>query len=255
MNNLPFTQLTMIGSLLAAGSISSSAVTLYAGWDTFTSEPESSSPATHLASSTTATLSGTATGGSWNDWNNGVQGASDDGTFGDLEATVAAASTDPGTGSNQNTNLSLNRSNKPGTLTLSLVNDSALDRIFDGFYFDGGYRFTQSARNWELTFSDAISGTAASGTLAQVSSLKDAPATDRDWGIDLSGLGDNVWEAGSTAVFTLTFTGGDSSASTGGGHETLIDNIGVTATAVPEPSAFALFGLSGLVVLLRRRRA
>lgn len=78
-------------------------------------------------------------------------------------------------------------------------------------------------------------------------------ASQRDKFIDLTGLTDNVWEAGGDAVFTLAFTGGQTSTGTGGGHETLVDNIGITATIIPEPSIVALFGLGGLALFLRRR--
>ncbi|MFK7789158.1 MAG: PEP-CTERM sorting domain-containing protein, partial [Phycisphaeraceae bacterium] len=83
--------------------------------------------------------------------------------------------------------------------------------------------------------------------------LAGVSAADRDKKIDLSGLSDNVWEAGSTAVFTLTVSGGADSTNltTNGGHETLIDNIGITI--VPEPTSLALLGLGSLLIARRRR--
>ena len=232
--------------------MSADAEVIVAGWDTFTAEPESSSPATILDADTAATMSGGGTGGGWNDWNGGVQGASSDGTFGNLSNSVGSASTFVGTGSNQNTNLSLNRSVKPGFLTFSLVNNSGVDRDFLGFYFDGAHRFAQSAPNWDLTFSGAISGSAASGTLGNAD-MMDLTAAQRDWGIDLTGLTDSTWEAGSTATFTLTFSGGPATNLTGGGHETIVDNIAITASEVPEPGSLALLGLGGLLIARRRR--
>jgi hypothetical protein len=230
----------------------SAAITLVAGWDTFTSEPESSSPATHLAAETTAVMSGSGTGGGWNDWSNSSgHGSSVDGTFGNLSALIASADTTGSTGSNQNRNLSLNRSNKPGQLVITVTNDSGLDRTLDGFYFDSVGRFGESAKNWELSYSGAISGTSTTGVLTQTN-LNTATPAQRDKFVDLTALADNVWEAGSDAIFTLDFTGGTTTG-TGGGHETLVDNIGITADVVPEPSGMLLSAL-GLSALLRRRR-
>lgn len=55
---------------------------------------------------------------------NNTAGASSDGTFGSLSTTVASATTDVGTGSGQGANPSLNRSVKPGSLVITLTNDS-----------------------------------------------------------------------------------------------------------------------------------
>jgi hypothetical protein len=76
----------------------------------------------------------------------------------------------------------------------------------------------------------------------------------RDKFVDLSGLADNVWEAGQAAVFTLTFGPGPATTLTGGGAETLVDNIGITANVVPEPSSLSLVGLGIAGLLLRRRK-
>lgn len=238
--------LFLFPALFAVGSLSASAATLFAGWDDF--DNDENSTATVVGADTTASMTGTA---NWSDWNFGAeQGASTDGTFGSLSTTVGMATT-ANTGGGRN--LSLNRSVKPGTLVISLTNTSGLDRTMDGFYFDGAYHNAQAAQDWQLSFSGAISGTAANGSLS-LGDMMQVSAADRDKFIDLSGLSDATWEAGSTAIFTIEFTGGATSTGTGGGHETLVDNIGITATVVPEPSAIALFGLGGLALFLRRRR-
>jgi len=239
---------SLIATLAVLTPAALPAATLIAGWDTF--NLATNPTATHLAAETTASLVTSASTGSWDDWNNSTLGASSDGTFGDLSITVASAATDVGTGSNQGTNLSLNRGAKPGTITISLTNDSAVDRELAGFYFDAVGRFSQSAKDWTLTYSGAISGTVASGTLVEKAMMQ-ATAVERDWAVDLTGLTDSVWEAGTNAIFTLTFTGGATSTGTGGGQETLIDNIGITV--VPEPTAMFL-GTLGMLGLLRRRR-
>ena len=159
--------LKILGVAFATSSLSASAtLTLVAGWDTFTAASKRNSPPTVTAAGTIATMSGT---GNWKDWNNNVLGASGDGTFGNLSTSIASASTAVGTGSGQNTNLSLNRSDKPGSLTFSLVNNSGFDQPMEGFYFDGAHFRTLSAPNWELTFGGSISGSSASGTLVNTS--------------------------------------------------------------------------------------
>lgn len=244
----------LIAGTTALTSGSADAATLYAGWDTFDSA--TAPTVSQVGADTTATLTTSANSGNWGRWNGGganASGASTDGTFGNLSNAVATASTfGAGEGTNSGSNLSLNRASKPGTITITLTNDSGLDRTLDGFYFDATGRFTQSAKDWTLTYSGAISGAAANGTLTEADMMAATPA-QRDWAVDLTGLTDNNWEAGSSAIFTLTFSGGAASTGTGGGQETLVDNIGITATAVPEPGSLALMGLGGLLIARRRR--
>ncbi len=103
----------------------------------------------------------------------------------------------------------------------------------EGFYFDAVHFRPESADTWTLSFGGAISGADVSGSLTQ-GQMMNVDAEDRNWGIDLTNLTDNVWEAGEDVILTLTFDGGPADAATGGGHETLVDNIGITI--VPEPS-------------------
>lgn len=241
------------GMLVAAVPMTADAEVLYAGWDTFNSA--STPTATQVAADTTASLTSSATGGGWGRWNGGAgsaAGESTDGTFGSLSNAIATASTAGLTGTNSGSNLSLSRHRKPGSLTITLTNDSGVDRTLNGFYFDSVGRFAQSAKLWTITYGGSISGTGTGGTLTQ-SDMMAASAAQRDWFVDLSGLTDNNWEAGSSAIFTLNFTGGASPTGTGGGHETLVDNIGITATAVPEPTSLALLGLGSLLIARRRR--
>ncbi len=234
--------LILIGGVAVVGSMSASAaVTLVAGWETFGGSNNWST--TQLAGETTAKVSATTEHNDWSNWNNNSYGASTDGTFGSLSTSIAGAAVNT-------SNLSLNQSN--GTLTFTLTNDSGTDRTLEGFHFDAVHRFS-SASAWAITYGGAISGTGTGGAISDVyGGMPAATPAVRDKAVDLSGLTDNVWEAGSDAIFTLAFTGAPNSGS-GGGVEMVVDNIGITATIIPEPSTFALLGLGGLALLLRRR--
>lgn len=235
---------------LVASPITSSATVLIAGWDTFGGS--SNWTASQLVATAAATAVSSTEHNNWGDWNNSNQGASGDGTFGNLSPTVATASTAFTGGSGSGQNLSLNRSN--GTIVFTLTNNSGSDGTIEGFYFDSIWRTGPAANTWELTVGGAISGTTGgSAPVNQASNMNSATSAQRDKAVDLTGLTDNVWEAGSDAIFTLSFTGAGNSGS-GGGNELVVDNIGITGTIVPEPSAAVLFGLGGLAFVLRRRK-
>lgn len=121
----------------------------------------------------------------------------------------------------------------------------------DGFFFDSISRFSDSARAWTLDFGGALAGATIGANLAHPGSMSGATSAQRDLGVDLTGLSDMVWEAGSDAIITLGFTGASNSGS-GGGQELVVDNIGITV--VPEPSSTLLAGLAGLGLLVTHRR-
>lgn len=258
--------------LSALSSIPASA-TLIAGWHTWDSENEQNVNANTEAVSFTAdfvsslatsasavvtpvsNLEGPADArvGNFNSASNNF-GASGDGTYGTqmvegLGAAPTEAFRTATFGFLEETN---------GTLAFT-VTASASDLTLTSFSFDALRRFGGSAENFELSIaSTALSAgvvAGGDGVIAQDSSNANfaADVAGNDFDISLAGLADNVLEAGESATFTLTITGGGAGAS--GGNHTLFDNVGVfgDVAAIPEPSS-ALLALLGGVFLIRRRR-
>lgn len=64
--------------------------------------------------------------------------------------------------------------------------------------------------------------------------------------ITSAGVGDAMW---------LYISSPSAASGTGGSNEPFLDNIAVSATAVPEPSSALLCGLAGIGCLIRRRRS
>lgn len=260
--------LTTLAALSALSSIPASA-TLIAGWHTWDAPNTSTDPVNFdanfvsaLATSASAVVtpvSNTAgeaesVVGSFDSSGNNF-GASGDGTYGTQVVTGLGAA--PATAADRTAAFGfLEETN--GTLAFT-VTASASDLTLTSFSFDALRRFGGSAENFELSIaSTALSAgvvAGGSGVIAQDSSNANfaADVAGNDFDISLAGLADNVLEAGQSATFTLTITGGGDDAS--GGNHTLFDNVGVfgDVAAIPEPSS-ALLALLGGVFLIRRRR-
>jgi hypothetical protein len=246
---------TILIALSAIVATSLHAEILVAGWDNFDNGAEPNAwSATQKDANTTVSLAATGSAKNWAQWTYQDQGASGDGTFGNLSTSVASADTN---WADNDSNVSLNASD--GSIVFTLTNDSGADRTMDGFYFDAIHKNTKSANAWSLTASGAISGS-ANGTISiatymfnnSVTPGTETPAATRDHAVDLSGFTDAVWEAGQSIVLTLAFTGSAEQSTTAGGNELVLDNIAVTV--IPEPATLGLLGAFGGGILFIRRR-
>lgn len=239
------TALVLCGTL--ASTIPASGV-IIAGWDAFSDEGSETYNAT-VVNGVTAQAVGTSTadGAGWGTWNE--EGRSADGTWGTITGDVApSTSTDSLTDS-----IGLRNSTNAGELTITLNNTSGSALDLTSFHFDGIARFSDSPDQWSLSILDGSAVTQqfdiASGTVENVGSMADR--TQDAWDIDLTGLADTTFDDGESVIFELAFTGGVVD-STSGGHNTMIDNVAVTA--VPEPSTVALIsGFSMFALVLFRR--
>lgn len=179
--------------------------------------------------------------------------ASTDGTFG----TVAGASgADPGL---------LVRVNDGSSFTLNLTNNTGSSWTLQTLNFDfaargnaGSYGFNA----FTVTYNSGGLGPAstqvasASGLAYTISELTGAVADHPDFDYNLAdNLTDLVLADGESAAFTFQFSGnyGDPGKADGSAVSSVIDNIAITGTAVPEPSAILLSALGSLAFLRRKR--
>lgn len=231
----------------AAGSMSASAA-LIAGWETWADTAGDINPATQFATNVTATADGTAeSGGIWFLFNNDTvaNGASSDGTFGTLG--IAEMSTVSGQG------YSLS-SGYDGFIDFTITNGSTNTIELTSFNFDAGAFRVRAATDWELS---VVAGSSITPGSVQSSggpvTVASAPIVD-DYDVALTGLADNDLEPAGVVTFRLNFTGGSAPGTGSGGHHLFLDNVGVFGDAIPEPSSALFLGLSGLALMVRRRK-
>ena len=207
---------------------------LIAGWDTWDSgaTPTASVAAPGVIASAVTTSEGLA----WH--TSDGRGASADGDWGTF-AGPPAASIVAGDGV-QNENLELPNATTGGTITFSITNNGTTDIELGGFHFDAYAFRPKAARAYELSVSsgDITNGviyTSADDEITSVDGAWNNLAHD-DISHSLSGLADNVLEAGGTVEFLLAFSSGAGDGS--GGHDLWIDNVAVTGTTDAMPGDF-----------------
>lgn len=231
---------------LSVAATSSSAVLLvgWDDWDSYSSVGATFSPDQGIVGVTAGLSVGSnrrAT--SW---------GSTSGEFG----SVAGASTDPGA-------LILSNSNNALTATLTLTNDTGLDLELTAIHFDFAPRtnaLSQAGpRNFDLSYhsGDLGTGPVAIGSESNLpiwitNSTTNAFSAYPGYDYNLSPALSNITLAnGQHATFRLVFSNFGSSD-----VGSILDNVAVTGTVIPEPSNYAmcLGGLAVLALIIRRFR-
>jgi len=188
-----------------------------AGWDTWTSGSEAAS-VTNFG----ATGSADETG----DWRESNRAASNDGTFGeDLDdASTATGAASSGT-------------------YVGITGDGAYDftilagndaLVLEGFHFDAQRKRSNSPENWavEVIAGDITLGAIANGTLNDVLGGP-GPSDHNDFDLSLAFLSDNVLEAGESATFRISFSGGNP---TNTDQRTYLDNVAISGNLLNPPA-------------------
>ncbi|MEN8775219.1 MAG: PEP-CTERM sorting domain-containing protein [Akkermansiaceae bacterium] len=258
--------LSALAISLAAGSMSVSAATVVAGWDSWDSTTAPSSTVT--AAGITASATASASTGSWSNADSGGdpgRGSSVDTTWGTFDGNGNAASAVTNVGV---ANLTVTNGRPSAELTLTITNGGPVDMDLAAFHMDVVAFRPNAPRTYSLNVlagSDISIGTvfASAGTPMNDNSTNDITHiggalgtghdVHEDLDIDLSGLADNTLSVGETAIIQIAFSNGTGS---GGGHHLFLDNVAISgdAVVVPEPSSFLLLGLSMLALLGRRRK-
>jgi hypothetical protein len=226
---------------------------LVAGWDTWVAVSTNTYDATKT-NSASGQVVGTITNGvgSLGGFSNATfaYGASTDGTWGSLSTaptpSIVAADATDAVGLNATAN---------GTFDFTITANAGSTIDFTSLNFDAWRRFANSANAWELSvLSGSITnGSITSGAVTQ-GNVTLADTDPHNFDIDLTGLADRTLAVGESAVFRLTFTGGNAGGN--GGNNMMMDNVGIFGNvgAVPEPSSLAVLGLAGIGMLVRRRK-
>lgn len=176
--------------------------------------------------------------------------SSTDGTFG----TLAGGSTTADGGL-------LVRNVDGSTLTMTITNTSSSAYSIDSLNFDFSVRLdaaspSNSYNAFDIQYTSGglgVAGTSvgsASG-IAINTNGNNSNYTDFDFTLS-DNLTDTTLAVGESALFTFTFSG--QAGTNGNNVSSVFDNVAITGTAIPEPSA-ALLSLGGLACAsLRRRR-
>lgn len=153
------------------------------------------------------------------------------------------------------------------TLTITLTNNTGIGYYVDSFHFDFGPRDSDSTAGNNNAGPNAFTLTYASGGLAPAATPIDSKTGlarivfaaqdtagegnyhDFDYAL-ADDLSDTLLGSGESAVFTLVFSGTESS---GQSVSSIVDNILFTGSLVPEPGSLAL-ACAGVCMILARRR-
>lgn len=241
--------------LLALSALSFSSVqaqSLLVGWDRF--KDPAAGTTTNSAGFAAADFSGSFTVSGTTetpDWARSSEG-SNDGTFG-----VFAGADNTKTTNFLGALSPVNVDADGITLSFTIQNDSLVDYALSSVEFDVWRSFNNSPSTVDV---NVTSGSITNGLIATTAAFTEQGSGGldtnngnnyEDISITLASLADGVLEAGQSATFAIIVN--DQNITNGA--SIYFDNIGITGTAIPEPSSYAMIaGLLALTSIMMRRR-
>ncbi|VGO12517.1 hypothetical protein PDESU_01070 [Pontiella desulfatans] len=204
---------------------------LIAGWDTWdsTTAPGVSYTAANITASATASAEdGSSDWSRTDDGSDPGRGSSGDGTWGTHAGPPAASATTDVHGCN----FALTNAKTNGQITVTINNAGTEDIALGAFHFDAVAFRSKAARTYALNVLDGSDVTAGNVFTSPTDAITDLGGDlvghdqHDEIDIDLTGLADNVLEAGGTAILQIMFTGGAGDGS--GGHHLFVDNLGLS---------------------------